>query len=383
MDFVVDSNLNCFLLRSLSFPKSTGQGATFDQSLRRQVSEGGLSMMFQWRLRCLFLLCGLTLPDLSRAHELGARLGAYQAQEGESRRMLRATGRADFPAFVAGDVTAYLSLNAAGERVHVDGEAFEENEYMRSNFSGRERIDRSVGVDHGWVMSKRTDVTIGYSVATDTVTTSKTMRAAAGQWFMGDQLRLGLSYAATGTRRPQARILDTDYTGINIRPQVTSRASGLNVKGILNPTTIVTGDYTHVQSSDRPVLHAWNLSVRKYEPVCDCAVHLEGGRVINIGALNTNMSDGELTGSQWGAAFLPTLWRGGHARLAYRYAREDEFTRAYGDHLVFGSDQYALGISQEFQGDGRTTLIDFGATRYIRNRYGTASALEAGASIKF
>jgi hypothetical protein len=335
------------------------------------------------RVLGLLLLLHWIVAGESRAHEFGTRVGGYRSQEGEARSMLRATGRADLPAMSSGEMQSSLVVNAAMESVRVDGEAYEGNEYMKTNFSDHQRLDRSIGIDSEWIISKRTDFTVGYSVTSDTVTTSRTARAAAGQWFFGDQLRLGLSYAATQTRRPAARILDTDYTGINIRPRVTSRAWGVNVKGILNPTTIMSGESIRIFSSDRPVLNAWSMSVRKYFESCDCAFHVDGGRVINIGALNTNMSDGELTGSQWGLAFLPTLWKSGHARLAYRYAREDEFTRAYGDHLVFGSDQYAVAISQEFQGDGVTTLLDFGVTRYIRNRNGTAMALESGASIKF
>jgi hypothetical protein len=110
--------------------------------------------------------------------------------------------------------------------------------------------------------------------------------------------------------------------------------------------------------------------------------------VINLGKLNTNMSAGELTGSQFTVSYLQSLWPKAHGRVAYRYAREDEFTRAYEDHLVFGADSYVAALSHELDGvvigdSERTVLLDVAATRYLHNKEGSATTLELGGSVKF
>ncbi len=317
------------------------------------------------------------------AHELDQRIGGYQSEEGESRSMARLTGRGNLPAMLSGDVTSDLVLSGSIETLRSDAAAFDDNAYMKENFPGHVRYERNVGVDSEWTFAKRTDFAVGGGMSGDGVTKSKTKRGSVGQWFLGDQLRLGFAGSATETTRPAAQILDTDYTRLDIRPDVRSTSTGVSAKAILNPTTIVNADYTQVRSTDRPALHAWNAGVREHIVSCDCAVHGDVGRVINIGAINTNMTDGELTGTQWGLAYLQTLWAEGHFRLGYRFAREDEYTRAYGDHLVFGSDSYTAAISHEISGETTKTLIDVAATRYIRNKNGTGTALEMGAAVKF
>ena len=317
------------------------------------------------------------------AHEIIVRGGGYRSDEGESRSMGSLTGRAALPTLMSGDLTSDIVLKSSVETVRDEGQAFDNNAYMKENFRSHVRYDRNVSLDSEWTYAKRTDFSVGGGVAGDSVTTTKNKRASVGQWFLGDQLRIGISAGVTETVRPASGILDTDYTQLDIRPNVRSSSAGLSTKAILNPTTIVTADYVQVRSTDRPVLHAWSASVREHIVACDCSVHADAARVINIGALDTNMTDGELTGSQFGLAYLQTIWAGGHVRVGYRFAREDEYTRAYGDHLVFGSDSYAAVISQEFERGSTKTLIDLGVTRYIRNKNGTASALEFGAGVKF
>ena len=322
----------------------------------------------------------------SVAHEVTQRVGGFLSSSGESRSMARVLGRVEAPKILSGELQAGLSINASVERLRYEDDA--KPDYMKKNFDSNQRIDQSFSFDNDWTLAKRTEVTVGASFSGDGVTSSQSRRSSLGQWMLNDQLRLGLAVSSSETRRPRNEIVDYDSSTIALKPRVISNSAGVLFKAILNPTTMVNGDYNQVLSTDRPRLHSWSAGVKQYIPPCDCAVHADVGRVINLGDLNTNMSSGELTGSQWSLSYLQTLAPQTHSRISYRFAREDEFTRAYQEHLVFGSDSYTAAVSHEFQktriaGAERPLLMDLAATRYIDNRGSAATTMEMGAGVKF
>lgn len=316
------------------------------------------------------------------AHEIDQHVGRFSSTDGESRVMAKFIGRADAPAFADGDGQLSVSLSAQSETIENN------DKYMQTHFDEGTRRETSFGVDVLTTLAKRSEVSVGGSVAGDTVTRSKSARASFGQWFLGDQLRVGVAGSKSLTERPVDSFLDYDSATVNVAPRVESSSGSLNLKAILNPRTIASGDYTVVSSSERPLLRSWSVGLKQFIDSCDCAVHGEAARVINLGKLDTTMSVGELTGNQFTVAYLQSLWKNAHSRLSYRYAREDEFTRAYGDHLVFGADSYVAGLSQEIDdvtvaGTARPVLLDLAATRYIHNRAGAATTVEFGGSVKF
>jgi hypothetical protein len=296
--------------------------------------------------------------------------------------MAKLTGRADAPAFASGDGQLSLSVSAQSETIKNN------DKYMQTHFEHGIRRETSFSADVLTTLAKRSEVSLGGSVSGDTVTRSKSGRASFGQWFLGDQLRVGVAGSNSVIERPKDSFLDYDSATVALVPRVESSSGSINLKAILNPRTIASGDYTVVRSSERPLLRSWSVGLKQFIDQCDCAVHGEAARVINLGKLDTTMSVGELTGTQFTVAYLQSLWKNAHSRLSYRYAREDEFTRAYGDHLVFGADSYVAGLSQELDnvtvaGAARPVLLDVAATRYIHNRAGAATTVELGGSVKF
>ncbi|MEI6834316.1 MAG: hypothetical protein WCL28_10035 [bacterium] len=333
--------------------------------------------------RALFFLSSIFLISGSlMAHEVDQRVGSYSSSDGESRVMARFLGTADAPVFAGGDGVFSLSLSAQSENVKSD------DSYTTKNFEDGRRVDRNFGMDGSLIWAKRTELTVGGSAAGDSVSKIASARVGLGQWLFGDQLRLGIKVSSSKTSRPEDSFLDYDSATVSVLPNVSSTVGGVNLKAILNPKTTFSGDYTVATSSERPPLRAWIVGVKQYFDGCDCAIHGDLGRVINLGKLNTNMSVGELTGSQFSISYLQSLWQKAHSRLSYRYAREDEFTRAYEDHLVFGADSYVAALSQELPGDvigggDKTVLLDLAATRYLHNKAGSATTVEVGGSVKF
>ena len=319
-------------------------------------------------------------------HEVGQRFGGYSSGDGESRSMAKLDGRADLWPMMSGDLQTYISINAAFERVRFENPA--DSKYMSTNFPEGRRLDRNVGFDNAWTYEKRTELSFGGAVSGDGVTKTTTKRVSLGQWTAGDQLRFGVFGATSETKRPTDSFLDYDSETIDLKGRVISQTVGTAIKAILNPSTIVTAEVSSVRSTERPNLHAWAAGIRQFVSPCDCAFHGDVSRAVNLGKLDTNMANGELTGLQWTAAYLQSFGSRTQARVAYRFAREDEYTRAYGDHLVFGADSYTAALTHEIpnarmQGAERPLLLDVAATRYIHNKGGAATTLEAGAGVKF
>jgi hypothetical protein len=320
------------------------------------------------------------------AHEVEQHLGAYRSSEGESRAMARFDGRADTPVMAAGSLSANFNLGATVEKVRY--EEWSDNKYMSTHFPEGQRVDRSFSGDSTWTFNKGTEFQVGGGSSGDGITRTVSRTVGLGQWLLGDQLRLGVKAQMSDTRRPADSKLDYDSQTIFISDKVSSQTGTISAKAILNPLTIVTADYGVTQSTERPVLRSYSAGVRQFVPGCACAFHGDAARVINLGKLDTNMSTGELTGTQVTLAYLQTLAPATHARAAYRFAREDEFSRAYGDHLVFGADSYTLALSHEeskarIRGAERPLTMDVAATRYIHNQGAAATTFEAGAGVKF
>ncbi len=322
------------------------------------------------------------------ASEVSERLGGYSSSDGETRTLFKMSGRADAAATLSGNLQTTLNLSAMTERARYEGKSFSDDDYIKKNFTSGRKADNSIDGSIDWTFSKRTEISIGASRSSDSIIQSNSARINVGQWLLGDQLRLGVAAQRVFTDRPKTNPLDKDAVTLTPSPKVLTESLSPSLKAILNPTTIISADYSYVKSTDRPLLHAYNVGLKQFFPGCECAVHGEAGRTINLGELNTQMTSGELTGMQWSIAYLQTLPGNTHGRLAYRYAREDEFTRAYSDHLVFGADSYTAALAKEFQsgskdGAQRPILVDLALTRYLHNEAGSATTVEMGAGMKF
>lgn len=328
------------------------------------------------------ILITLSMDPGASAHEVHQRVGGYSSSEGESRMMTKFTGLADAQIFSNSDLQLSVSLSAQSESIR------SEDVYTQKYFDRGRRLNRNFGIDTLFTFAKKTEITMGGSDGGDSVTKTRSASVGVSQWFLGDQLRVGVNAATAKISRPEDSFLDYDSATIIVPDEVVSSIAGLTIKAILNPKTTVSGSYSLATSTERPILRAWTTGFKQYFDDCDCALHGDVGRVINLGQLDTTMSVGELTGTQFSLAYLQSLWPKAHARLGYRYAREDEFTRAYEDHLVFGADSYVAAFSQEidgveFAGRDRTLLVDMAATRYLHNKSGTATTLEFGGTVKF
>ena len=106
------------------------------------------------------------------------------------------------------------------------------------------------------------------------------------------------------------------------------------------------------------------------------------------GKVGLDTTYGELEGGEATIAWLQKLWTKAKARVAYRYYREDETTRAFGDELTLGSDTVSLGISQGFKleehrSQARNFEVNAKASRYQTNSDIDAEIYEVGLGADF
>jgi hypothetical protein len=332
---------------------------------------------------CALSLLGAT-AQLGLAHEINQRVGGYKASDGQVRSNggLSATINRTYSS--APISSASYTLDGAYETITV--EDISEDKYMSESFPEGFRSQRSVNLSTSHTFDKLTDFRFGGGVTSDLRTKSRNWSSGIGHWWFHETIQTNIDFSRTVVDRPYSYILDYDAETIDLPAHVNSGGGSLSFKHLATPTTMWGGAYARVESSDRPRLDSYSLMIRQYIPVLTASVQGNAARLLNTGPVGLETATGSLAGVQFEFAVMKSLWDGASGRAGYRYAREDEFTRAYGDHLVQGSDSYSLGISQDIKKGvlaDRALTVSANGTRYITNIGVAATLGEAGLSVKF
>jgi len=330
-------------------------------------------------------LAGLLMPLMAPAAEVTQRVGGYRSTNGETRAEGALGGSIERgPYNATGISSASYTLDASVEKIRTEFQT--SDKYMAEHFPLGSRLQRSASIGATHTVRKLTDIRVGGGLTSDLVTNSRSVSGGVGHWWFQESIQTNIDFSRTITDRPPAYILDYDAETILLAPNVASGGVTASFKHLATPTTVWGGSYTRVEATARPRLDAYGTLIKQYIPVLAAAVHGSMTRIINTGPVTTETTSGSLAGIQAEVAFLKTLWRGASGRASYRYAREDEHTRAFGDHLLFGADSYTIGLSQDLDKGvviDRPVTANLVGTRYITNRGVSATMGEAGLSIKF
>lgn len=341
-------------------------------------------MKRSWLHACGVVASSLVGPH-AHANEVMQRLGGYSTDASTETRSSAALGGSitQRPLFDGTVSSGSYDVEAGVEQVTIKDIAHDK--YMTENFPNGYRENRSVSLNTTQTIRKLTDLRLGGNWLSDTVTTTRTASGGVGHWWFHDTIQTNIDVSKTQTNGPIVTILDYDHQAINLGPQVASGGGTVSVKHLATPTTVWGAGWTRVESTNRPKLDAYSINGKQYIPAWTAAVHGTAARIINTGETGLDSTSGSMTGVQAELAFLKTLWEGGASRVAYRYAREDEQTRAYGDHLLYGADSYSVGMTQSIKKGvvtDRPLMVHAVATRYISNA-GGAFLGEAGLTTKF
>lgn len=342
-------------------------------------------MTRSWLYRCGIVVSFVTLDGVVFANEVMQRIGAYSTDQSTETRSAATLGgeMTQRPLFDGAISSGTYNLEAGIEQVAIRD--ISHDKYMEAYFPNGTRENRSVSLNTNQTIRKLTDVRLGGNWLSDSVTTTRTMSGGVGQWWFHDTIQTNLDLSKTQTNGPIVTILDYDQKAINLPPLVNSGGGTFSIKHLATPTTVWGAGYTRIESSTRPQLSAYTLNAKQFIPKWSAAVHGSVARIINTGSVGEETTTGSMTGVQSEIALLKTLWDGGATRVAYRFVREDEETRAYGDHLLYGADSYSLGLTQDVKKGlltDRPLKVHAVATRYLSNS-GGAFLAEAGLTTKF
>ncbi|MCX6125594.1 MAG: hypothetical protein NTV34_12745 [Proteobacteria bacterium] len=318
-------------------------------------------------------------------NEVTQRVGGYHSTDGESRATGSLGGTLERGAFGTSSVSsASYNIDAGVEKIRITNLA--DDRYMQDYFPEGSRLQRSVALGTSHTINKLTDFRLGGNWNSDLVTKTKSISGGVGHWWRQDTIQTNLDFSRTILDRPDSYVLDYDRETVLLTPKVTSGGATFSFKHLATPTTIWGGSYTRVDSSDRPRLHAFGAQVKQFIPALTASIHGAFTRIVNTGPVTTQTTSGSLAGIQAEVAVLKSLWQGAAGRAAYRYAREDEERRAFGDHVVHGADSYTLGLSQDINKGiltDRPVTASVVGTRYITNGGVSASLGEAVLAVKF
>ena len=327
----------------------------------------------------------VTAHSQAFADEVMQRVGAYSTDQSAETRSAATLGGeiTQRPLFDGAISSGTYDLEAGVEQVAIKD--ISHDKYMEAYFPNGTRENRSVSLNTSQTIRKLTDVRLGGNWLSDSVTTTRTMSGGVGQWWFHDTIQTNLDLSKTQTNGPIVTILDYDQKAINLPPLVNSGGGTFSVKHLATPTTVWGAGYTRIEASNRPQLAAYTLNAKQFIPAWSAAVHGSVARIINTGEIGEETTTGSMTGVQSEVAFLKNLWDGAATRVAYRFVREDEQTRAYGDHLLYGADSYSMGLTQDIKKGvltDRPLKVHAVATRYLSNA-GGAFLGEAGLTTKF
>lgn len=333
----------------------------------------------------IFGLIAVAISQSSLAHEVAQTFGGYSSSDGEQRNLGEVAGTFDVASFGTSPVTS-ASYGLTGSIEHISYRDIAKNDYMLEHFPTARREQQTIGLSTSHTIKKINDVRLGSSWSTDQVTFTRSVNGGVGRWWFEDTIQTNVDLSQTITNKPSQSILDNDFQTVTTGSKVNSRGATFSLKHLATPTTVWSAGYTRIISTERPRLDAYSGQIKQFIPQVTGAIHLSGTRLINTGDIGTDTTVGSLAGVQAELALLKEIISGTQARMSYRYCREDEETRAFGDHLVYGADSYSLGVSQDIK---KGTLSSYPmtvhvvGTRYLSNADFGAVSAEAGLATKF
>lgn len=334
-----------------------------------------------------FGACCVFAPQLE-AHTLKHRLGGYRDSSGTTRQ------RVGFDATVEGkagkgDMTA-SSVNLVILRDLYEDSSLsdDEDEYTREIYGEGQRISDSATVTASQTWDRVTDTRVMAAYATDRKVTTRTWGVGASQWYRHETIRLGWDLSRTIVEQPLYQVLDYDSEQIGNPTVASSVGVTMSVRHLATPTTLVDYTLSHLEYENRPDMNSGAVAVRQFLPPLDGAIHAGVTRADNRGYVTTESNFGQVDAWIYDAAYLQNLWRGGRARVGYRYYKEEEKTRAYGNERQLGSDTATLALSQDLDKRQVDSLsvpltLEAAASRYANNDDVTANTFEVGVTARF
>jgi len=319
------------------------------------------------------------------------RAGAYADNQGTQRERLQLDGSVDAGGFAPAMTASSLAATWTREFTRLGEDAI--TQYDSDVYGTERRTDDGVNLTFGQVWNRLSDSRVGVGWRSDGVVTSRTAGIGGGSWFFGETFQASIDLTRSLTDRPRYPILDYDFAVVDPPTRVDSTGVSLALRQLVSPTLVVLAGGSNFTTSDRPPLRTLSLGARQYFPSLHGALHPTVVRAINRGRVTTDTNYGEVDAWQVDLAWLQQISRQTRGKVSWRWYREDETTRAYGDELTFGSDLVSVGLARALpkgfrggapgKGIDAPLTVEVNASRYRTNANILAQVIEAGVSTSF
>jgi hypothetical protein len=319
--------------------------------------------------------------EVAAAHSVKQKVGAYNGSDGTARQRLSLD-------LAHERETTTVGMTVMRDTYQIPDLEADEAKYAKDIYGDDHWDNQQVNVTATQTWERLTELRVMGGYATDGHIKSRTWATGVSQWMLHETVRVGFDLSRTVVDQPYYPILDYDSVEVATPAKTSSTGATVSVRHLATPTTIVDYSATRVAADARPVTNAGTVAVRQFVTPLDGAVHASATRADNRGAIGEDTTYGSVDAWIAELGWFQNLWRGGIARLGHRWYREDETTRAYEDHEVYGSDLTTFGVAQEFPKgtfDRNSTPIGIEAStaRYANNRDVSARSYEVGLTAKF
>lgn len=334
---------------------------------------------------------GIGLSGLSQssyAHSMQQRIGGYADNQGLTRQRFGYDFNVEQTSPQVGIPLSSQGVTLTLLRDQYSKTDLLEDEYARRIYQSGYRINQTATLVGSQTWARSTDTRQVLTYVSDGVVTTRTFGAGASHWILHDTVRLGFDISTTHVKEPGFRVLDFDSQEVGDPPLLTSSGTSLGLRHLATPTTIVDYSLQGLWSDNRPPSTSLGVGVRQFIPSVSGAVHGTVTRGLNRGKISTDTTYGEIDAWTFDTAYLQSFGSKTHARIGYRYYREDETTRVYRDEQIFGTDKMVLALLHEIpRGDLENIqfplLIEVALSRYLTNTQLAARSFEVGVTGRF
>jgi hypothetical protein len=331
------------------------------------------------------VLVTLSLANTAFAHSVKQKAGTYADNQGRERQRMQMDLGFETPS--SGRMSASSLSLSAGRDLYVfgDGDDSARNRELYGE-NLREQNIFTIAATQTW--ERVTDTRISATSQNDDKVHARSFSAGASQWYYGETIRVSYDLSRTVVEQPEFRFLDYDSQEVGNPPIVSSVGSTVGVRHLASTTTIMDYTVSRIENENRPATNAATAGVREFLPSANAAIHVNVNRSYNRGYIGNDTTYGQVDAWSFETAWLQTLWLGASGRMAYRYYKEDETTKAYQDEKVFGSDMYSVSFVQHLGKKAVDNLnvplqLEAGAAKYLTNVGVAANSYEMGLTAKF
>lgn len=206
----------------------------------------------------------------------------------------------------------------------------------------------SLSADQGLQIG--TQVGLAAGITKSPLSDARFFGAKVAQWFRSETLQTTLDLRRTDIKSPPVAYTDVDGKRIRTPADLHGLNAAVTVMHFTTPTTILRGNVSMTQRSDRPLASAESFEIRQFVPPVNGAVHAAITHYENVGEIDDTQTYGSIVANNARVEWNQRLLRRAIVMGGYRYYLENEKPRtaeaprkSLGTDAIYGSARWRFG----------------------------------------